>query len=87
MGWHGMSRADDGWIQHVIDASWSQAHESALADLNSDGQLDWVTGKRYFAHKGNDPGEREPVGIYRYEWRKAAPTQATSSAPGNNGME
>ncbi|HTF61346.1 MAG TPA: VCBS repeat-containing protein [Edaphobacter sp.] len=80
-------KADGGWIQHVIDASWSQAHASVLTDLNGDGQVDLVTGKRYFAHNGNDPGEREPVGIYWYEWRKTPPTQATSSTPGNGGVE
>lgn len=80
-------KADGGWLQHVIDASWSQAHASVLTDLNDDGQVDLVTGKRYFAHNGNDPGEREPVGIYWYEWRKTPPTQATSSSPGNGGVE
>ena len=64
------------WVQHVIDNTWSQAHASLLVDLNGDGQPDLVTGKRYFAHNGSDPGEREPIGIYWYEYRKAA------SAPG-----
>jgi hypothetical protein len=31
-----------------------------------------VTGKRYMAHNGNDPGEREPIGVYWYEYRKDA---------------
>jgi len=79
--------ADGRWIQHVIDASWSQAHESVLLDLNGDGQPDLVTGKRYFAHNGNDPGERDPVGIYWYEWRKTVPTQAGPRGPGNGGVE
>jgi hypothetical protein len=26
-----------------------------------------VTGKRYIAHNGKDPGEREPLGVYWYE--------------------
>jgi hypothetical protein len=63
-------KADGGWVQHAIDNTWSQAHASTLADLNGDGQPDFITGKRYFAHNGNDPGEREPLGIYWYEWRK-----------------
>lgn len=64
--------ADGKWIQHVIDNTWSQSHASALVDLNGDGQLDLVTGKRYMAHNGNDPGEREPLGVYWYEYRKDA---------------
>jgi hypothetical protein len=62
--------ADGKWTQHMIDNTWSQSHASALVDLNGDGQLDLVTGKRYMAHNGNDPGEREPLGVYWYEYRK-----------------
>jgi hypothetical protein len=79
--------ADGNWIQHVIDASWSQVHESVLADMNGDGQPDFVTGKRYFAHNGNDPGEREPIGLYWYEWRRVPPTSHTANRPGNGGIE
>jgi hypothetical protein len=50
-------------------------------DLNGDGQPDLVTGKRYFAHNGADPGAREPLGVYWYEYRKA------QSAAGNGGVE
>ncbi len=55
----------------VIDKTWSQAHAVTLVDLNGDGRMDLVTGKRYMAHNGNDPGEREPLGLYWYEYRKA----------------
>jgi hypothetical protein len=79
--------ADGQWIQHIIDNTWSQAHASALVDMNGDGQLDLVTGKRYFAHNGSDPGEREPIGLYWYEYRKVAPTPATAHGPGNGGVE
>ncbi len=78
---------DASWTQHIIDASWSQAHASVLMDLNGDGQPDLITGKRYFAHNGNDPGEREPVGVYWYEWRKIPRTQAGANNPGNGGVE
>lgn len=74
--------ADGHWVQHVIDSSWSQAHASQLVDMNGDGQPDLVIGKRYFAHNGGDPGEREPVGLYWYEWRKVSPATAQ-----NGGVE
>jgi hypothetical protein len=55
------------WVKHVIDNSWSQAHALTLADLNGDGRPEIITGKRYMAHNGRDPGEREPLGLYWYE--------------------
>ena len=65
-------RPDHGWVKHVIDQSWSQAHAVTLVDLNGDGRKDLLTGKRFMAHDGHDPGEHDPLGIYWYEYRKAA---------------
>jgi len=59
------------WKQHVIDKSWSQAHSITLADMDEDGDLDLVTGKRFFAHNGNDPDAHSPLGVYWYELRRA----------------
>ena len=58
------------WTRHMIDESWSQAHAMTMVDLNGDGRMDFVTGKRYMAHNGRDPGEREPLGVYWYEYLK-----------------
>jgi hypothetical protein len=55
---------------HVIDDSFSQTHALALVDINGNGTKDLVTGKRYFAHQGNDPGGRDPVVMYWYEIRR-----------------
>jgi hypothetical protein len=60
------------WTRRMIDTAWSQGHASTLVDLNADGRLDLVTGKRFMAHNGSDPGEREPLGVYWYEARKSA---------------
>jgi hypothetical protein len=51
----------------VIDKSFSQTHAIRLADINRDGIMDFVTGKRYFAHNGNDPGAREPALLVWFE--------------------
>lgn len=65
-----LRRGEGGqWTRHLIDESWSQAHALTLADLNGDGRPDLLTGKRYMAHNGKDPGEREPLGLYWYESR------------------
>jgi FG-GAP-like repeat/FG-GAP repeat len=61
------TRGRRSWTQHVIDDSWSQSHAMTLADLNADGKLDLVSGKRFFAHNGRDPGSKEPLGVYWYE--------------------
>jgi hypothetical protein len=62
--------ADGKWNRMKIDDAWSQAHASTLADINGDGQKDFITGKRFWAHD-HDPGAQEPLGIYWYEWRKS----------------
>jgi len=56
----------------MIDDSWSQPHAITMVDLNKDGKPDFLTGKRFMAHNGKDPGEREALGIYWYEFNKEA---------------
>ncbi len=46
--WHEQSPA--GWKTHEITKSISQTHALNLADINGDGLLDLVTGKRFWAH-------------------------------------
>jgi FG-GAP-like repeat len=58
-----------GWTPRIIDNTWANAHSTAMADMNGDGQLDLVAAKRYFGRSGTDPAEREPMGIYWYEFR------------------
>ncbi len=61
--------AEGQWTKRVFDSTWANAHSTAMADLNGDGQPDLVAAKRYFGRTGNDPSEREPMGIYWYEFR------------------
>lgn len=59
------------WRKHTIDDSFSQAHAVAVADINGDGLLDFVTGKRWQAHgEDGDPGSREPAVMVWYEQRR-----------------
>ncbi len=55
------------WTRREIDTSWSQAHYLALVDLDGDGEPELVTGKRYRAHNGNDPGGKDPCALYYYK--------------------
>jgi hypothetical protein len=56
------------WIKHPIDPENSQYHDLTWADIDGDGEPELVTGKRYRAHCGNDPGADDPVGTYYFKW-------------------
>lgn len=53
--------------RHVIDDSLSQFHTLVLADVNQDGKLDLVTGKRLRGHGDDDPGSFDPMFVVWYD--------------------
>jgi len=55
------------WIKHTIDESFSQVHALKLADLDGDGELELLAGKRYRGHSGHDPGSYDPLVVYYYK--------------------
>jgi hypothetical protein len=65
--WWAENTGDGPWTLHEIDKSYSQTHAVEQADINGDGQMDYVTGSRFFAHNGGDPGEHDPIRMYWYE--------------------
>ncbi len=65
--WH--EKLDTGWVHHVIYNKFSESHALAMADINGDGYPDLVTGKRYYAHNGEDPGAHEASVLYWFEFR------------------
>ena len=56
------------WVPHVIDPDNSQYHDMQWVDIDGDGACELVTGKRYRAHNGGDPGALDPGGIYYFKW-------------------
>ncbi len=67
--WWAENTGENLWKLHEIDMSYSQTHAMEEVDVNRDGQLDYITGKRFFAHNGNDPGGKDSVVMYWYEVR------------------
>lgn len=46
-----------GFKKHEISQTTAQTHSSIMADINGDGRKDFITGKRFLAHNGNDAGD------------------------------
>lgn len=55
------------WVKHEIDPHRSQYHDMQVVDIDNDGELELITGKRYWAHCGHDPGESDPIGLYYFK--------------------
>ncbi|MBG9377256.1 VCBS repeat-containing protein [Panacibacter sp. DH6] len=68
--WHEQKRSDSKtvWETHLISKQFSQSHALAMEDINGDGNPDLITGKRYKAHNGGDPGTDEPAVLYWFEY-------------------
>ena len=64
--------ADSSWATHRITDSFSQTHALLHRDVDEDGDPDLITGKRYFAHNGKDPGGTEPAVLYWLEYERGA---------------
>lgn len=71
---------DPAFVGHEILSSTaspdnvSQLHALISADVNGDGLLDIVTGKRYYAHpsRSPDPGTNDPAKLLWFELRRDA---------------
>ncbi len=90
MWWHQQGKDGEGnptWTKHEIYKAFSQTHGLSLIDINGDGQKDLVTGKRYFAHNGNDPGEFQPAVLYWFEFKPGpTPTWTPHEIDNNSGV-
>ena len=61
--WHEQVVDEQGAINfktHLMSNTTAQTHSSIMADLNGDGRADYITGKRFLAHHGRDPGDSDP---------------------------
>ena len=53
---------------HLMSTTTAQTHSSIIADLNGDGRADYITGKRFLAHHGRDPGDSDPAILMWFEF-------------------
>jgi hypothetical protein len=65
--WHEQKPSGE-WETHLIDDHFTQSHGLALMDMDGNGTKDLVTGKRFFAHMGKDPGGNESPLLAWYEY-------------------
>jgi hypothetical protein len=77
-------KADGTWVHHLIDNKWSRSHASVLADVNGDGQVDFVTGTRLM---GRNAAETEPLAMYWYEFRPASAARGRAASAGQAGPQ
>lgn len=71
MWWYEQGRDVAGkttWKLREIYSEYSQTHALSLVDFDGDGDLDLLSGMRYLAHQGHDPGEANPPTIFWLEF-------------------
>lgn len=63
------------FTKHQIDPYQSQFHTMEWIDIDNDGENELVTGKRYRAHNGKDPGGKDYAGLYFFKWNGSSFTK------------
>ena len=69
--WHEQVADEQGGINfktHLMSNTTAQTHSSIMSDLNGDGRADYITGKRFLAHHGRDPGDSDPGILMWFEF-------------------
>jgi len=56
------------FVTHLMSNTTSQTHSSIMADLNGDGKAEYITGKRFLAHHGRDPGDADAPYLLYFEF-------------------
>src|SRR5699024_7484681 len=80
LDWYEQTQDKSGersWIKHPIDPYNSQYHTMEWVDIDGDGKAELITGKRYRAHNGRDPGSQDPYGLYYFKWNGQSFTKNT----------
>ncbi|UZD24237.1 FG-GAP repeat domain-containing protein [Algoriphagus halophytocola] len=59
---------DSTFKTHLISNLTAQTHATQMADLNGNGKMEMITGKRYLAHNGNDAGDDDTPFLFYIEF-------------------
>jgi len=76
------------WSKHPIDPYFSQYHDMLWVDIDGDGHPELLTGNRFRAHCGHEPGETDIVGLFYFKWNGESFTKVVidyGKVPGNSG--
>ncbi|MEB2775101.1 VCBS repeat-containing protein [Algoriphagus sp. D3-2-R+10] len=65
--WHDQIN-DSTFKTHLITNLTAQTHATIMADLNGNGNLEMISGKRYLAHNGNDAGDGDTPYLFYIEF-------------------
>ena len=70
LNWYEQKRDGDKikFVRHIIDSAHSQYHTMAWADIDNDGQMELVTGKRFRGHNDGDAGYNDPIELCYFKW-------------------
>jgi FG-GAP-like repeat len=67
----GVSEGKRTWTREEIDGSFSQVHVLSLGDFNGDGEMEFATGKRIYAH-ASEPGATAEPCIFTFGFDKSS---------------
>jgi hypothetical protein len=69
--WWYEQKPGGAFIQRTIDDTFSQSHSLVMADINRDGVMDFVTGKRWWAHgPSGDINPNHPAVLVWFELKR-----------------
>lgn len=69
--WHQQITDANGKLNfqtQLMSTTTAQTHSSIMADINGDGKKEYITGKRFLAHHGRDPGDADAAYLLWFEF-------------------
>jgi len=77
----GAPGVDATWIEHTIDASFSESHALRLDDLDGDGVPEIITGKRFYSHGTREKGALDRAVLVYFRLLRGASGDVSGGRP------